>query len=60
TTNKTAISDTPSQSQVQSARPSKESARPLLDRKPVLTPDEAAHLILKNTKSTGINILRLH
>ncbi|KAG0067657.1 hypothetical protein BGZ93_000963, partial [Podila epicladia] len=57
-TNKVALSTTPTQSQVQSARPSKESVRPLLDHKPILTPDEAAHFILKKTKSTGFSILR--
>ncbi|KAG0343572.1 hypothetical protein BG005_002322, partial [Podila minutissima] len=57
--NKVASSATPSQSQVQSARPSKECARPLLDHKPILTPDEAAHFILKKTKSTGTIILNI-
>ncbi|KAG0017258.1 hypothetical protein BGZ81_010833 [Podila clonocystis] len=57
TNNIMSISATPAAPQVQSARPSKESARPLLGYKSILTPDEAAHFILKRTKSTGANIL---
>ncbi|KAG0013121.1 hypothetical protein BGZ82_002282 [Podila clonocystis] len=60
TNKKVASSATRSQSQDQSSRPLKESARPLVDHKPILTPDEAAHFILKKNMSKGINILGTH
>ncbi|KAG0333379.1 hypothetical protein BG000_009218 [Podila horticola] len=60
TTNKVASSATQSQAQVQSTKPSKESVRPLVDRKSILTPDEAAHFILKKTTSNVVNVLSTH